>query len=112
MLYFWTVRLILEERKKYHGRITRQNKTLFVLSTYYLGAITVYYATQAVFCEEMWIVNASFPGGSALWFAENAAVWYETWGTASGVLLNLVTDGYQVSPSSSRDPVYVCPSGD
>ena len=108
MLYFMTVRTMLSRK---HKRVP-SDKWFLLFSTVLLCLNTVFVATQAVFGEEMWIVNASFPGGSALWFAENAAVWYETWGTASGVLLNLVTDGYQVSLLSSRDPVYVCPLSD
>ena len=59
-------------------------------------------AVQGVFGEEMWIVNADYPGGTAQYFADHSSVWYETLDTAVVVVTNLGTDGYQVRLVSYR----------
>ncbi|KAI0755664.1 hypothetical protein C8Q74DRAFT_1360755 [Fomes fomentarius] len=77
-----------------HGEKTwsRGDKFYIGFSTAMLLLITVYMSTEAVFGQEMWIVNSNFPGGATAWFAENASVWYQTLGTASSVALNLLSD--------------------
>ena len=94
MLYFGTIWLILNNK----GRRTKnRDMRLFVFSTVLLLMITIYVAVQAVFGEEMWIVHADYPGGSAQYLADNVAVWYETLGSAASVVLNLMSDGLLVS---------------
>ena len=97
-LYFVTVRLILDGRKK---KGPKAESRLLYLSTFFLIMTTVYVAIQGIFGEEMWIVNEGYPGGSAQYFATHAAVWYETFGTTCGILMNLGSDWFQVC---------ICPS--
>ena len=93
-LYYTTLRLIRRERKR-HGRNVG-NERLFYLSTLFLFTATVHLAVQGIFGEEMWILNADYPGGNAAYFVDHSSVWYETMDTAVGVLMGLATDGYQV----------------
>ncbi|KAI0057073.1 hypothetical protein BV25DRAFT_1831576 [Artomyces pyxidatus] len=72
---------------------SRSDKFFVGFSTALLFLITIYVAVQSVFGEEMWIVNANFPGGSAAYLEEFAAVWYQTMGTTASVALNLLSDG-------------------
>jgi len=48
---------------------------------------------QSVLGEEMWIVNANYPGGSAMYLAAYASVWYQTMGTTASIILQLMSDG-------------------
>lgn len=61
-----------------------------------LFLITVWIGAQALFGEEMWLLNSDFPGGSGAYWAKNISVWYMDWGTTAGVLLQLMTDGLMV----------------
>ncbi|EIW52682.1 uncharacterized protein TRAVEDRAFT_31818 [Trametes versicolor FP-101664 SS1] len=89
VLYFASVRLILSSKDK-----TNVDRRPFLyFSTALLVMITIYVAVQAVFGEEMWIVHADYAGGSAQYLADNAAVWYQTLGSASSIVLNLMSDG-------------------
>ena len=63
-----------------------------------LSMITISLIVQAIFGEEMWITNADYPGGSPAYLADHAAVWYETLGSASTIVLSLISDGFLVSP--------------
>ncbi|EMD31796.1 hypothetical protein CERSUDRAFT_162569 [Gelatoporia subvermispora B] len=90
MLYFLTLRRLLARHAHEHKR---QATFLIAFSTALLLLITVYMSTEAVFGQEMWIVNAGFPGGANAWFAANVSVWYQTMGTASFVVLQLLADG-------------------
>ncbi|KAI0370703.1 hypothetical protein BV20DRAFT_943459 [Pilatotrama ljubarskyi] len=89
VLYFASVSIILSGKDK-----TRAGNRFFLcFSTVLLLMITIYVAVQAVFGEEMWIVNVDYPGGSAQYLADNAAVWYQTLGSAASIVLNLMSDG-------------------
>ncbi|OJT11900.1 hypothetical protein TRAPUB_11546 [Trametes pubescens] len=89
VLYFASVRLILSSKDK-----TNVDRRPFLyFSTALLFMITIYVAVQAVFGEEMWIVHADYAGGSAQYLADNAAVWYQTLGSAASIVLNLMSDG-------------------
>ena len=94
MLYGAGVWLILEDRKR--KKNPRANRTFLLISTLLIAMNTIFFATQAFFGEDMWIVNEDFPGGSAVWFVENAAIWYQTFGTTACVIQNAVSDGFQV----------------
>jgi len=72
-----------------------RNKTdtfFMVFSTVLLLCCTINLAANCVFGEEWWIVNQNYPGGSEEWFADNAAVWYQTWASAANVLVQLLAD--------------------
>ncbi|KAI0631488.1 hypothetical protein C8Q77DRAFT_1074560 [Trametes polyzona] len=89
VLYFASVTVILKKKDK--SNVDRRFFLYF--STALLLMITIYVAVQAVFGEEMWIVHADYPGGSAQYLADNAAVWYQTLGSAASIVLNLMSDG-------------------
>ena len=75
---------------------TRSDKLYMAFSTALLVLITIYLSTEAIFGQEMWIVHADYPGGSASYQADHAAVWYQTLGTVASVVLNLMSDGLLV----------------
>lgn len=78
-------------------RTTPKSDRFFIaFSTIILVLITIDVATDAVFGEMMWIVNADYPGGADAYLAEYASVWYETLGTGSCVVLNLFGDALMI----------------
>jgi len=93
VLYFQTVSLLLRGGR---SKMTRSDKFFIGFSTALLILVTIYMATEAVFGEEMWIVNANIPGGPAAYFEANAAIWYQTWGTTASVALNWLADGFMM----------------
>lgn len=68
-----------------------------IFNTAMLFLITIFVAVQAVFGQEMWIVNAGFEGGPAAYLASHSSVWYETLGTAASIILQLMSDAFLVS---------------
>ena len=76
--------------------LTRSDKTFLFLSTFLLCMITIYFITQNFFGEEMWIINEGFPGGTAQYYTDYAAVWYQLLGSTSWVTMNLVSDAFMV----------------
>ncbi|RDX40715.1 hypothetical protein OH76DRAFT_307773 [Lentinus brumalis] len=88
VIYGLTMQALFKHRKAW----TRTDKFYMAFSTAMLCLITIYMSTEAVFGQEMWVVNADFPGGALAWFAKNADVWYQTLGTASSVFLNMLSD--------------------
>ncbi|EMD31797.1 hypothetical protein CERSUDRAFT_77882 [Gelatoporia subvermispora B] len=97
VLYYLTMKRLLVR----HGRTGPKPERFPIFSKWYSTAslllITIYMSTEAVFGEEMWIVNDLFPGGADAWFNINAAVWYQTMGTAAFVVLNFMTDAFMAS---------------
>ena len=104
VLYFTTVRVILSRKRKH----APTDKYFLLFSTVLLLLNTVFVATEAVFGEEMWIVNANYPGGMDAYLGDNASVWYQTFGTAASIVLNLCSDGLLVS---APDPMGAGASG-
>ncbi|PIL34472.1 hypothetical protein GSI_03249 [Ganoderma sinense ZZ0214-1] len=100
VLYFASVRLIMQGRYRVGEARRRSDRRFLYLSTGLLLMITVYVAVQAVFGEEMWIVHVDYPGGSAQYLADNAAVWYQTLGSAASIVLNLMSDGLLIYRTS------------
>ncbi|KAL1943547.1 hypothetical protein VTO73DRAFT_3992 [Trametes versicolor] len=90
MLYFASTTIILRNKDP---RNAKSFRLFLYLSTGLLLMITIYVAVQAVFGQEMWIVHADYPGGSGAYLADNAAVWYQTLGSAASIVLNLMSDG-------------------
>ena len=105
-MYFATVWLLRDGRKR-----QKQNPTLyedpphywlvFALSTGLLCMITIYLFAQNFFGEEMWIIHEGYPGGSGQYYADHAAVWYQTMGSASSVVMNWMSDAYFVGINSN-----------
>ncbi|KAI1784829.1 hypothetical protein LXA43DRAFT_190835 [Ganoderma leucocontextum] len=100
VLYFASVRLILKNRSMVGEARKRSDRRFLYLSTGLLLMITIYVAVQAVFGEEMWLVHVEYPGGSGQYLADNAAVWYQTLGSAASVVLNLMSDGLLIYRTS------------
>lgn len=96
VLYSMTVRAMFGTKAK-QTRSSRSNAFFLFFSTALLCLNTVFVATEAVFGEEMWIVNKDYPGGQDAYLNDFAAVWYQTFGTAASIALNLLSDGLLVS---------------
>ncbi|KIJ65817.1 hypothetical protein HYDPIDRAFT_27050 [Hydnomerulius pinastri MD-312] len=88
-LYYNTMSILWRKKEK-DARATR---FYMAFSTAAFLLVTIFVAVEAVFGQEMWIVNANFPGGSAAYLATYASVWYQTMGTAASVILQLMSDG-------------------
>ena len=102
MMYFETVILIQRTTKSQHVEFAgpnRDHRIFLVLSTGLLCLITVYLFAQNFFGEEMWIIHAGYAGGSGQYYADHAAVWYQTMGSAASVVLNWMSDAFLVRPS-------------
>ena len=95
VLYFMTIRTMLSRK---HKRVP-SDKWFLLFSTVLLCLNTIFVATQAVFGEEMWIVNANYPGGMDAYFGDFVSMWYQTLGTAASIVLNLLADGLMVRVS-------------
>lgn len=95
-LYFATL-AIMHQNRGGDTRVKGSNKRLLILSTGLLIMITIFLIVQAIFGEQMWITNENYPGGTAGYFADHSAIWYETLGSAAGVVLSLMSDGFLVS---------------
>lgn len=82
------------------SRRGRSDVFFMVFSTLLLVLMTIMYATNAIFGEEMYVVNTDYPGGMQAYLAENVNVWYQTLGSAAPVTANLMGDGLMVRHSS------------
>ncbi|KAM5540176.1 hypothetical protein V8D89_006316 [Ganoderma adspersum] len=89
VLYFMTIRVISSRKRKH----APTDKYFLLFSTVLLLLNTVFVATEVVFGQEMWIVNANYPGGMDQYLGDFASVWYQTFGTAASIVLNLCSDG-------------------
>ena len=94
IFYLKSSRLILKSR---HASQRYQKHTwLLVFNTGLLVMITIYLIAQNFFGQEMWVINEGYPGGSGQYYADHAAVWYQTMGSASSVVLSLMSDAFLV----------------
>lgn len=59
-------------------------------------SITVWVATQAIFGENMWLLNSDFPGGPYAYWKTMLSVWYMNWSTVEVIILQLMTDALMV----------------
>ena len=94
MFYFMSMRLILKSRRANHRK--HGDKWLLVFNTGLIVTITIYLIAQNFFGQEMWVINEGYPGGSGQYYADHAAVWYQTFGSASSVVLCLMSDAFLV----------------
>ena len=94
MLYFMTVQTMLDPK---HCKKAKSDKFFLAYSTMLLCCNTIFVATEAVFGEEMWIVNADYPGGQDAYLGAFVNVWYQTLGTCATVLQNYLSDALLVS---------------
>ena len=98
VVYFLTVRVMLSRKHKH----APSDKVFLLFTTVILLLNTVFVATGAAFGEEMWIVNANYPGGMDAYFGDFVSVWYQTFGTAASIVLNLLADGLMVRVLGDR----------
>ncbi|KAI1784843.1 hypothetical protein LXA43DRAFT_191334 [Ganoderma leucocontextum] len=100
VMYFITVKLVLNARKRRRlagGIGNRASHRLFLfLSTGLLCMITIYLFAQNFFGEEMWIIHSGYSGGSGQYYADHAAVWYQTLGSAASVVMNWMSDAFLI----------------
>ncbi|KAH9943780.1 hypothetical protein B0H21DRAFT_478830 [Amylocystis lapponica] len=89
MLYFQTIRELHKTRE--HKQ--RLDKFFAVFSTVMLALVTIHEATKAVFGQETWIVNATYPGGPAAYETRYNSAWYQMMGWMAAVLLDVLTNG-------------------
>ncbi len=88
MLYFHTLRALLKKYRRSH----HLNVFLALFSSLLLLLNTVFVSTEALFGEQMWITNKDYPGGQDAYVEDFASVWYQTFGTAASIVLNLTSD--------------------
>ncbi|KAG1807809.1 uncharacterized protein BJ212DRAFT_1385597 [Suillus subaureus] len=88
MLYFNTMQAYFEKQLEHRP----SDKFYMIFSTIILFLITIFVATQLVLGQEMWIINAGYPGGAFAYFVAHVSVWYQTMGSAASILLQLMTD--------------------
>ncbi|KAI0755631.1 hypothetical protein C8Q74DRAFT_1304738 [Fomes fomentarius] len=89
VVWFLTIRAMFSRKHKH----VQSDKFFLIFSTVLLLLNTVFVATQAVFGEEMWITNADYPTGMDGYLGDFVSVWYQTFGTAASIVLNLLSDG-------------------
>ena len=77
---------------------SRAKRLFAIFNTAILLLVTIFVAVQAVFGQEMWIINAGFEGGSAAYLATHNSVWYRTLGTTASIILQLMSDAFLVRP--------------
>lgn len=99
MLYFNTMQAYLEKKSEHRP----SDKFYMIFSTMILFLITIFVATQSFLGQEMWIINAGYPGGALAYFVAHVSAWYQTMGSVASILLQLMTDALLVSVLS------VCP---
>lgn len=80
----------------------RTNRFFAIFSTILLFLVTIFVAVQAVFGEEMWIVNAGFEGGPGAYLSTHASVWYQTLGTTASIIMQLMSDALLVSQAHPK----------
>ncbi|TFY55603.1 hypothetical protein EVJ58_g8142 [Rhodofomes roseus] len=88
---------------------TRGRADIFFVffSTTLLILMTISYSTNAAFGEEMWIVNAKYPGGMDAYLDAHVNVWYQTLSSASPTTANLLGDALMVRRMvlNERNPI-------
>ncbi|KAI0358235.1 hypothetical protein OH77DRAFT_1398039 [Trametes cingulata] len=92
ILYFMTVRALLRQTRK----STRSDIFLVLFSTALLLLNTISVSTNSVFGQEMWVVNQDYPGGADAYLEAFATVWYQTLGTAAGLVMQALASGLLV----------------
>ena len=102
LLYFKTIRILLSNR----GARKKSNIFYALFSSMMVFSISVWVATQALFGQQMWLLESDFPGGSDAYWSANIWIWYMDWGTTAVILLQLMTDGLMVGLARACLNVY------
>ncbi|KAI9568748.1 hypothetical protein HD554DRAFT_2097758, partial [Boletus coccyginus] len=92
ILYFKTIRILLSNR----GSHKNTNLFFALFSTMMVFSVTVWVASQAIFGENMWLLNSDFPGGAYAYWNTMLSVWYMTWRTVEVIILQLMTDALMI----------------
>ncbi|KAI9457870.1 hypothetical protein HD554DRAFT_2042253 [Boletus coccyginus] len=92
ILYFKTIRILLSNR----GSHKNTNLFFALFSTMMVFSITIWVASQAIFDENMWLLNSDFPGGPYAYWKTMLSVWYMTWSTVEVIILQLTTDALMI----------------
>ncbi|KAH9943766.1 hypothetical protein B0H21DRAFT_865080 [Amylocystis lapponica] len=95
MLYIQTIQELLKNKK--HGQ--RLDKFFVCFSTATLALVTMIEATKAVFGQETWIVNATYPGGPAAYETKYDSACYQMLNQTAALLLDMLTNGLLMSAS-------------
>ena len=69
--------------------------------------VTILIATAAVFGQEMWVIQTSYPGGPAAYWKLNQSLWYLYLQHVAIAILQLMTDALLVRPARGILPVDV-----
>ena len=109
VLYFNTMRVFLVRRRgvAHHREATRRGTAhrsdvyYAVFSTLMLLLVTVWISTDAIFGQEMWLLNRNYPGGPMAYAEAHIATVYVDFGTTAIFILQQMTDGLMVRPSGS-----------
>lgn len=82
-----------------HGGASKKSNVFYAFfSSMMVFLVTVWVATQAIFGEQMWLLNAGFRGGGPdAYYKENISDWYIGWETTAAIVLQLMTDALIVS---------------
>ncbi|KAG9311428.1 hypothetical protein JVU11DRAFT_8541 [Chiua virens] len=92
LLYFETMRILLTTRR------TSKKSSVFylVFNNVILVLVTIWVATQALFGEEIWILDARYPGNPDQYWDARSSTCYMDCGTTAAVLLQLMTDALMI----------------
>ena len=95
ILYFKTIRTIVLLSNR--GTHKKSNLFFALFSSVMVFLITVWVFAQAIFGQNMWLLDPDFPGGpDAYWKANINEVWYMGWGAIAVFALQLMTDALMV----------------
>lgn len=97
LLYFKTIHVLLTNR----GTHKKSNLFYALFSSMMVFAITVWVVTQAIFGEEMWLLQSDYAGGPNAYWEQNISVWYMDWGSTAVIMLQLMTDALMVKTGTS-----------
>ncbi|KAG9316987.1 hypothetical protein JVU11DRAFT_1167 [Chiua virens] len=91
-LYFATMHRLLA----HEGKRKKSDVFYAVFSSVMLLNVTIWVSTQARFGQQMWLLNADFPGGPNAYWAAHISDWNMEMGTTAMVVLQLMTDGLMI----------------
>ncbi|KIJ62281.1 hypothetical protein HYDPIDRAFT_94771, partial [Hydnomerulius pinastri MD-312] len=92
VLYFKSMHILLYHR----GKRRKSDFFYMFFSSMMLFCVTVWVATQAIFGQEMWLLDRNYPGGPSEYWANYISAWYMDFGMTAVILLQLMTDGIMI----------------
>ncbi|KAF8549278.1 hypothetical protein OG21DRAFT_1421588 [Imleria badia] len=91
-LYFETIRILLRSG----GTHKKSNLFYALFSSMMVFLTTIWIATQAIFGQNMWLLDADFPGGPDAYWQAKIGIWYMDWATMTVIVLQLMTDALMI----------------